>query len=235
MECLKGTRTLRQRRGRSVSYLRRWAREEGQREAESKQTNKQTTRQPCRAPCATAALEGEPSQAEASERRGRDAEDMPGAGGSAQSPGSSAGARQAPFPWGGAAEGKGGSTPNFLPPSRDEVKKAPGAGGLRVPCRLDKPRRWIWQPGQGQRGPALSTGQIREGNRDRLPVGAARPAPASCGHLLRAGSSLCLVVGSICGCTESRGEGGEQREKAQLVDEQREACRKPSPQNTRNR
>lgn len=104
-----------------------------------------------------------------------------------------------------------------------------------MPCQLDKPRRWIWQPGQGQRGPARGSGQIREGNRDRLPVGAVRPAPASRGHSLRAGSSLCLVVGSICSCTESRREGGKQREKAQLVDEQREACRKPNPQNTRNR
>lgn len=41
-EGLKGTRTLRERRGRSVSYFRCWAREGGQREAESKQTNKQT-------------------------------------------------------------------------------------------------------------------------------------------------------------------------------------------------
>lgn len=40
-EGLKGTRTLGERRGRSVSYLRRWAREEGQWEAESKQTNRQ--------------------------------------------------------------------------------------------------------------------------------------------------------------------------------------------------
>lgn len=47
---------------------------------------------------------------------------------------------------------RGGSTPTFLPPSRRGVKKAPGAGGLRVPCQLDKPQRWIWQLGQGQRG-----------------------------------------------------------------------------------
>lgn len=197
--------------------------------------NKQTTRQPCHTPCATAALEGELSWAETSEWRGRDVEDVLGAGSSARSPGSSAGAGQAPFLWGGTAAVKGGLTPNFLPSARDGVKKAPGTGGLRVPCQLDKPRRWIWQPGQEQRGPALGTGQIRKGHRDRLPVGAAQPAPVSRSHLLRAGSSLCLVVGSICSCTESRREGGEQREKAQLVDEQREACRKPSPQNTRNR
>lgn len=112
-----------------------------------------------------------------------------------------------------------------------ELRKHQAQSGLRMPCQLDKPRRWIWQPGQGQRGPALGTGQIRKEHRDRLPVGVAWSAPASCGHLLQASSSLCLVDGSICSCSESRGEG-EQREKAQLVDEQKEACRKPSPRNT---
>lgn len=74
----------------------------------------------------------------------------------------------------------------------------------------------------------------RAGCGGRLPVLVAWPAPASHGHLLRAGSSVCLVVGSVCSCTESRGEGGEQREKAPLVAEQTEACRNHSPQNTRN-
>ena len=81
-----------------------------------------------------------------------------------------------------------------------------------------------------QRGPALVLDRSERGIETGCPS-----APASRSHLLRASSSLCLVVGSICSCTKSRGEGGEQREKAQLVDEQKEACRKPSPQNTRNR
>lgn len=55
--------------------------------------NKQTSKQPCRAPCATTALEL--SQPKASHRRGRDGEDVPGADGSTQPPGSGARARQA--------------------------------------------------------------------------------------------------------------------------------------------
>lgn len=137
-----------------------------------------------------------------------------------------------PFPWGSVSVGKGGSSPISFTLLETELRKHQ-AWGLRVPCRLDKPQRWIWQPGQWK-GNLPWVLDRSEGHRDRLPVGAARPAPASRGHLLRAGSSLCLVVGSICSCTESRGEGGEQREKAQLVDEQRETCRKSSPQNTRN-
>lgn len=58
-----------------------------------------------------------------------------------------------------------------------------GGGGLRVPCRLDKPWRWIWQLGQGQRGPALGTGQIREGIETGCPSGRrgrCQPHAATC-------------------------------------------------------
>lgn len=131
------------------------------------------------------------------------------------------------------ASGKGGLGTNFLHPSGDGVKKAPGAGvksamPVRQATEMDLAARPV------EREPAPGTGQIRGASRQAARRGDTA-APASRGHLLRAGSSLCLVVGSICSCTESRGEGGEQREKAQLVDEQRETCRKPSPQNTRNR
>lgn len=131
-----------------------------------------------------------------------------------------------PLPMG---QGKGGSMPISFTLLETELRKRQ-VWGLRVPCRLDKPQRWIWQPGQWK-GNLPWVLDRSEGRGDRLCPSA---APASRGHLLRAGSSLCLVVGSICSCTESRGEGGEQREKAQLVDEQRKTCRKPSPQNTRN-
>lgn len=68
-------RMLGERRGRSVSYLRRWAREEGQREVKSKQTNHVRGRRSLR----NHQLRGEQCMARGI-RRG--AEDVPGAGGS---------------------------------------------------------------------------------------------------------------------------------------------------------
>lgn len=64
-----------------------------------------------------------------------------------------------------------------------ELRKHQARGGLRVPCRLDKPWRWIWQLGQGQRGPALGTGQIREGIETGCPSGRrgrCQPHAATC-------------------------------------------------------
>lgn len=104
-------RMLGERRGRSVSYLRRWAREEGQREVKSKQTNHVRGRRALR----NRRLGGEQSTA-GGVRRG--AEDVPGAGGS---PGTG---RELPR---GADGRTGGSALNFL--SGDGVKKAACAGG----------------------------------------------------------------------------------------------------------
>lgn len=87
---------------------------------------------------------------------------MLGAGSSTWSPGSGAGAG-----WARGA-GKGGLDANFLHPLETELRKHQ-AWGLRVPCRLDKPQRWIWQPGQWK-GNLPWVLDRSEGQGDRLPI-----------------------------------------------------------------
>lgn len=169
-EGLKGSRTLGERRGRSVSYLQHWASEEGQWETESNPP----TRQPGGRATVLAQLPWRGSQGGPGVRVESSS--------STWCPGSGAGARRAPFPWGSVSVGKGGSAPISFTLLETELRKHQ-AWGLRVPCRLDKPQRWIWQPGQWK-GNLPWVLDRSEGHRGRLPVGAARPAPASRGHSL---------------------------------------------------
>lgn len=127
-------------------------------------------------------LGGGARAAQESEWRGRDAEMLGTSSSSTWCPGSGAGARWAPFPWGSVSVGKGGSAPISFTLLETELRKHQ-TWGLRVPCRLDKPQRWIWQPGQWK-GNLPWVLDRSEGHRGRLPVGAARPAPASRGHSL---------------------------------------------------
>lgn len=222
-------------RGRSVSYLRRWAGEEGQQEAESKQTNKQ--------PGGHAALLAQLPPWRGSRARPRHPS---GEGGMRRMCRELAAARspRAAVPGAGRHPSRGAAWQwetgarlrISFPLLETELRKHQArGGGVKSAMPVRQAMEMDLAAGPGAKGTCPGYRTDQRGHRDRLPVGAARPVPASRGHLLRAGSSLCLVVGSICSCTESRGEGGEQREKAQLVDEQREACRKPSPQITRNR
>lgn len=143
-------------------------------------------------------------------------------------------ARWAPFPWGQRVSGKGGLDASFLHASRDGVKKAPGvrvksAMPVRQATEMDLAARPV------QMEPALGTGQIRGASRQAAhrggTAGASLTRPLSPSRLFPlSGCRLYLQLHR-----KQRGRRRAEREKAQLVDEQRETCRKPSPQNTRNR
>lgn len=159
---------------------------------------------------------------------------MLGAGSSMWSPGSSSGARRAPSPWGSVSPGKGGLAPISFTHLETELRKHQ-AWGLRVPCRLDKPQRWIWQPGQCK-GNLPWVLDRAEGHGDRLPVGRhsrRQPHAATCSE--PALPSVWLLALSAAAPKAEGKEESREREKAQLVDEQRKTCRKPSPPNTSNR
>lgn len=114
---------LRERRGRSVSYLLHLVWEEGKREVKSKQTNHVLGQRSSH----NHQRGGEQSRAEASEGL----EDELGAWGCSGT-----------FP-------RGGRLGPCLQVSLLEMKlrKCSVQRGLGVPCWLDKPRRWSWQHG----------------------------------------------------------------------------------------